>query len=308
MIALFKSLSDETRIKIVGVLSHGEFTVQELTKILDMGQSRISRHLKILTDAGITQYRREGSWAYYRLAPENGFRKKIVNVIKNELDASGESFLDPIHEILEHRKSISRNFFLKHGRNWDVLRAQFLSNNMLKSIFRKHLDPSHTIADLGCGSGESIIVLRKSGFDGRIIGVDNSPIMLKNAQEKVATARLASVEFRLGDLEHLPMKDNESDALLAVMVLHHMAQPEFVFREFFRALAPGGKLLVIDLLKHENEKFRLEMGDLWLGFSPEDLSAWTRDSGFADPVIIEKAGKERIVVFATRKPNKLEGD
>ncbi len=268
-----KSLSDETRLKIIAILMNGEFSVQELTQILEMGQSRISRHLKILTDAHITQFRRVGSWIYYRLeSDQDSYLKNIIENIKQWLKKSKlhQALSSNMQKILDRRRSQSQCFFAQVGDQWLDLQAKYLDLSMFYKVLTGEIGRAESLADLGCGVGQTISVLLP--YVGKIIGVDNSPEMLDMARKNLQS--LQSVDLRLGNLEHLPLRDEEVEIVLATFVLHHIAQPSSVFSEFFRVLSPGGRLIVIDFITHSNEILRDKMADLWMGFSEKEIFGW----------------------------------
>ncbi|MCD4653799.1 metalloregulator ArsR/SmtB family transcription factor [bacterium] len=284
MIHFFKALADETRLQVVGILSIGEFSVQEITRILDMGQSRISRHLKILSDAGIAVYRRDGARVFYRLSTETlGIPGQIlsetVKWLKDQVD--WKPLKTSVEEILEWRRSQSRSFFSESAREWPVILDRFVEQKVFVNALRSSLSSVKKLADLGCGPGH---VIRKLHPDiPEFIGVDYSVKMLEfaksNLKDLVADG---SVNLRLGAMEHLPLGDSEVEGILITLVLHHLAEPDSIFSEFRRVLKPDGLVTIVDFKKHEREEFRDEMADLWLGFDPEDLSKWLKKAGLRD--------------------------
>ncbi len=281
MLNVLKALSDPTRLRLVAVLARGEFTVQELTTILTMGQSRISRHLKILSDAGILSVKRQGTWAYYRLEAKNGFFNEIWPALGSRLASLPESKKDlaGMAAILEDRRRRSQDFFDRHARDWDVLAGSILPVATYQNALLDQIPSCGVALELGLGTGILLSTLCQKAS--RVIGIDHSPAMLREAGERVRSENLKGVELRLGDMTHLPVGDGEIDAAVLNMVFHHAAQPVAVLDELHRVLRPAGVLIIADLQRHEREWARERMADQWLGFEFEELHHWLDSAGFS---------------------------
>ncbi|HPQ41400.1 MAG TPA: metalloregulator ArsR/SmtB family transcription factor [bacterium] len=282
MIQFYKALADETRLQIIGIMSMGEFSVQEITRILNMGQSRISRHLKILSDAGIAESRRDGARVFYRNdSMASGHLAKVMKQTIEWLKDSDEwePLKTAVEEILEWRRSKSRSFFSEVGQDWPSILERFVEQDVFIRELSRNLEGIDVLADLGCGPGH--LIRHISETVPYIIGVDYSIRMLDLARNNLRDlVSRGHVDLRLGALEHLPMKDGEVDGVLVTLVLHHLAEPAAVFREFIRVIAPGGTVTIVDFKQHDHEHFRDEMADLWLGFDPRDLKNWLIETGF----------------------------
>lgn len=292
MIQFYKALADETRLQIAGILNIGEFSVQEITRILDMGQSRISRHLKILSDAGVAEYRRDGARVFYRLnADATGHEGVIISETVEWMEEQDEwsKLKNAVEEVLEWRRSQSRSFFSEIGQDWSALLERFVDQDSFIAALTESLKNVTCLADLGCGPGEVIRHLK--GHINTFIGVDYSNKMLDHARENLRDlTSTGRVDLRLGALEHLPLRDGEVNGLLVTLVLHHLAEPYSVFEEFRRVLQPDGVITIVDFHKHEKEVFRKEMADLWLGFEKSDLENWLKRAGFKDVNVREFPG------------------
>lgn len=289
MIELFKALADPCRLRLVAVLLRGEFTVQELTHILGMGQSRISRHLKILTEAGVLSVKRQGTWSYYRAGEESAFFGAIRPAFERELEKlpHRREDLGALAGALEARRRRSLEFFDRHARQWDSLSRTLLPvPDYLERLLA--LVPSvATLLEVGVGTG--VLLADLAGRAPRVIGVDHSPAMLEEARRRLSTEGEGGVELRLGEMTHLPIMDGGAGCVVANMVLHHAADPPAVLGEMFRVLEPDGTLLIADLARHEHEWARERLADQWLGFEADELKGWLERAGFA-AVELQRAG------------------
>jgi ArsR family transcriptional regulator len=301
MLETLKALADPSRLRLVAVLARGEFTVQELTAILGMGQSRISRHLKILTDAGILAVQRQGTWAYYRLAGDNRFFTAIRPLLEEHLAELPErpADLDGLGRVMEARRRRSQEFFDRHARQWDVLAREALPTAEYLDRLLESIPSCGTLLEVGLGTGGLLARLRERAS--RVIGVDHSPAMIEEARGRMAAEGLAGVELRLGEMSHLPLPDGECDAALLNMVLHHAARPVEVLNELNRVLVGRGTLLIADLTAHRRDWVRERLADQWLGFEAAELSNWLTAAGFAvrEHSVVEGEG-EALGVFILR--------
>lgn len=279
---IYKALADETRLRMVRLLTRGALNVNEIIGILNMGQSRVSRHLKILAEADLVTSRREGTWIYYQ---GNGGQ---------EADPLVEDLLELLHRhegvlahyaddlqgleaVVERRREQTRTFF-DSIKDPEQLQYHCLNGSVYRKIAVDLLpERAKTVLDMGTGAGLLLPALLERIE--RVIAVDSSTTMLDMAR-KTAGVDAVRCEFRLGDLGHLPVADGEVDLVVACMVLHHLSNPADTVREAHRALRPGGQLVVVDLHQHEDEELRESMADLWLGFPPEKVRGWLESSLF----------------------------
>jgi DNA-binding transcriptional ArsR family regulator/protein-L-isoaspartate O-methyltransferase len=281
MLDTFKALADPSRLRLLGVLVHGEFTVQELTRILAMGQSRVSRHLKILTDAGILAVKRQGTWGYYRLGENDAFFREIWPALEKRLEnlPEGKGDLTRLFEVLEERRGRSRDFFERYARQWDMLARQVLPVAAYLDPMIEEVPRCEVAVEIGVGTGALLSALSRKAAN--VVGVDNSPAMIEQALERSRAEGLKGVDLRLGEMGHLPLLDGEAGCVLLNMVLHHAAQPLPVLKEINRVLRPGGTLVIADLQRHEKEWLREKMADQWLGFERRELEGWLETEGFS---------------------------
>ncbi|MBN2534556.1 MAG: ArsR family transcriptional regulator [Spirochaetales bacterium] len=277
-VRLFKALSDETRLRITALLLEHELHVSEITEVLEMGQSRISRHLKILTDAGLISFRRDGLWSFYH-ASRQGDGFTFINQVKY-LFKDNPVFKqdgDRINVLKKTQKKEIRRFFNTIAGDWERLKADILKGFDLAGVIDSVLPRCSVVADLGCGTGDLLPLLHKKAI--HVIGVDNSPRMLEKARVSLEK-KPQSYDLRIGELEHLPLKDNEAETVIINMVLHHLSEPGLGINEAFRVVKTGGMLIIADFEKHADERLRSRYGDRWLGFENGQVLSWLKETGF----------------------------
>ncbi len=276
----FKAMSDETRLRLLCILLKYELSVNELVNILEMGQSRVSRHLKILTEAGLLSARRDGLWVFYTAIKEGAgadFIRATAPFLMNE--ASLQADISMAAQIIEERTVKTRQFFNIIAEHWDTLSREILGCFDLAGVICNAMpDTCRVAADLGCGTG--IVLERMYGHAATVIGVDGSPRMLELSRRRLAELKGGQISLRIGELSHLPLRDEEADFASINMVLHHISDPECVLSEIRRVLCPGGQLLVADFDQHNQERMRMEYGDLWLGFNEATMHRFLHDTGF----------------------------
>ena len=306
MLEILKALADPCRLRLVAILLRGEFTVQELTAVLGMGQSRISRHLKILTESGVLSVKRQGTWSYYRAGGDSPFFVAIRNAVEQGLKALPERTRDlaAVAAVLDERRRRSQEFFDRHARQWDELARTLLPVPDYREQLLELIPARATVVEIGIGTGGLLPALAATA--GRVIGVDHSPAMLDEARRRLALAGIAGIDLRLGEMTHLPLSDRSADCAVLNMVLHHAADPPSVLAEIRRILTQSGTLVLADLARHEREAAREQLADQWLGFSEDELTGWLKQAGFTGIVsekIKGKAGQESVLVVRATTPN-----
>jgi ArsR family transcriptional regulator len=274
-----RALADPTRLRILRLLSQHELTVAELTRVLASSQSTISQHLAQLRDAGLVADRKDGTRSFHSRAPSSGPAAQAWTELEAVVAASPESKADhaALEQVLASRAEESRAYFdriaeaIEHeylpGRTWEGL---------AKAALR--LIPRRRVADLGIGSGELTLLLCTASE--KVIGVDASKAMLERVKAKAQRAGVDNLELRHGQIEALPLKAGEVDVVLLSQTLHHAEQPSRALAEAFRVLAPGGRLLVLDLVRHKEHEAQRRFADRWPGFHARDVAQWLADAGF----------------------------
>jgi len=272
---IFRTLSDPTRVRVLALLEQQELAVQELMDVLGMAQSRVSRHLAILREAGLLMDRREGTYVFYRFsAPREGPWHEAWQLVRRELRD------DPLHlgdsvaleNVLRARAARTRTFFDAVGPEWDALRKVF-NDDALRARAVAHLVPAGLrVADIGTGTGILAAELARLGL--RVVAIDHSARMLEAANAKLTAEGVKGVELRQGEASQLPLESSSVDAAFAHMVLHYLPSPSDALREMARVVVPGGKIVIVDFVAHEHEWMRHELGVTWLGFAEQELRGW----------------------------------
>ena len=302
LLTSFKALSDETRLRLIQVLGKYELNVNELTTLLGMGQSRVSRHLKILAESGLLTARRDGLWVFYSHAQgtEAADLWRALTVFINPEEEPFAGDLRLARKILDERDVDTRHLFNNLAEDWDRINREIMGDFDLTAALLNLMPECDTAVDLGCGTGVVMAGLKRKA--GRLIGVDGSPRMLELARRRFAGDE--TVSLRIGELDHLPLADGEAQFACLNMVLHHLSHPDAALREIHRILAPGAWLVVTDFDKHEMEAMRTEYGDRWLGFSPDEIKTILNRTGFEaeDPLSIPvHRGLRVLLTRAARK-------
>jgi len=295
----FKALADETRLRLVRILTRHELAVGEIVAVLGMGQSRVSRHLGILVGCGLLASRRDGSWTFYSATPA-GREAAFLACLAPFLDTAGpEADLTAVAEVLRQRRLETRRFFNAIAPDWATMRREVLGELDPAGLVRAVMPEGVALAaDLGCGPGDLLPVLAERAR--AVVGVDSSPSMLALAERR---GEGLPVGVRMGELEHLPMADGEADFAAICLTLHHLSDPGAALVEAGRVLSPTGRLVVIDFTSHGDESMRGRFGDRWLGFSREQLSAWLDRAGFGLAEWSEHpVNKGLVVACAVAKP------
>jgi len=272
---VFKTLADPTRLRILAVVEREELAVQELMEILGMAQSRVSRHLAILREAGLLRDRRDGTYVFYRFElPEDGPWRDAWNLVRSSLRDDPARARDEaaLGRVMQARSGRARSFFDSVGPEWDAVRKVFNDDALRARAITRLVPPDQTVADIGTGTGVLAIELARLGQ--RVIAIDNSARMLEAAQANIDREGIEGVELRSGDVERLPLTDGEVDAAFTHMVLHYLPSPGDAVREMARGVRPGGSVIVVDFVSHQHEWMREELGVHWLGFEAEDVAEW----------------------------------
>jgi ArsR family transcriptional regulator len=260
------------------IIERHELTVGELCAVLQLPQSTVSRHLRILADDGWVTSRAEGTSRQYRMIQLDPAARRLWEVVREEIERGSQAGHDAarLRGVLAERRLQSREFFAGSAAEWDRVRDELFGTRAELGALPALLDPEWSVGDLGCGTGQLTAAL--APFVARVVGIDESPTMLASARRRVQGT--GNVDLHEGSLEALPLADRSLDAAVLSLVLHHAVEPVDVLREAARVLRPGGRLLVIDMVPHERDEYRAQMGHVWLGFGEGELRASLGEAGF----------------------------
>jgi ubiquinone/menaquinone biosynthesis C-methylase UbiE len=280
LVAWMGSLADRTRLRLLRLLEQHELGVVELCEILQLPQSTVSRHLKVLADQGWVNSRRHGTTHLYRTIPEelDPAARKLWLVSREQTDDWATVRQDALRltRVLRNRESDSQAFFATAAGKWDQLRAELYGESFTTAAMFSLLSRELIVADLGCGTGQVASIL--SEHVARVIAIDSSAAMLKAARRRLANR--PNVELLRGELDALPLQDASCDAAMLLLVLTYIPDILPVLTEARRILRPGGKLVIVDLLAHDRDDFRRQLEQAHLGFDPETLANSVRQSRF----------------------------
>ncbi len=310
--ALFDALSDTTRLRIVALLRAMELSVGELAQVLGQSQPRVSRHVRILIDAGLAERRREGSWVFLSLA-----RAPLVAPLLNLLDAwaalDGEEpsmIADAarLAAVRADRAAAAERYFASHAAEWDQLRSLHVAESEVEAAITRALGgaPLGRLVDIGTGTGRMLELFGRSAD--HALGIDRSPEMLRLARAKLTEAGLGPVDLRQGDMYALPLPSGSADTVILHQVLHYAQQPAGAVAEAARLLAPGGRLLVIDFAAHDREELRSRDAHARLGFADAAVTGFMERAGLEAAVVDRLEGGALTVTLwlGTRVPQRLQ--
>ena len=280
------TLSDATRGRMLLILERHELTVGELCAVLQLPQSTVSRHLKTLSDSSWVSSRRDGTSRYYTLALDDrdAHTRRLWSLLREQIAGTPGADQDArrLKGVLGRRQSKSEEFFASSAGQWDRLRRDLFGGASALHALPALIDPSWTIGDLGCGTGETSAAL--APFVAQAVAVDRSGEMLQAARRRLRD--MPNVDVRRGELEALPIADAELDAAVMMLVLHHVPDPGAVLQEAARTLKPRGRFVLCDMLPHDHEEYKQQMGHVWLGFGDDQLRRLLGAAGFEDIRIV----------------------
>jgi ArsR family transcriptional regulator len=274
------ALAEPTRARTLRLVERHELAVAELCAILQLPQSTVSRHLKVLADDGWVAARSEGTSRFYRLPTDSldPAARRLWSLLREQSAGTPISEQDDrrLTGVLAERRSRSQNFFNSAAGQWDRMRHELFGERFDLLGLAGLLDDSWVVGDLGCGTGQIAATL--APFVNRVIAVESARAMLAAARRRLDG--IGNVNLRRGELEALPIDDEQLDAAVIGLVLHHLSDPLAALRETARVLRPGGRLLVIDMFAHDHVEYRQQMGHVWLGFESSQILAWLDQAGY----------------------------
>lgn len=281
LVAWMNDLGDVTRLRILALLEREELGVGEISRIVQLPQSTVSRHLKQLFENGWVVKRTVGTASLYRLVDDEvpPAAAELWMLARGQVEASS-TFKDDRHrmdEVLAARQTDSKAFFGRIGGEWDELRRELFGRDFSADALLGLLPPDMVVADIGCGTGDATAHL--APYVGEIIAIDREPAMLDAARKRLKD--FANITFREGDLDRLPLDNASVDAATVFLVLHHVEDPGRAIKEIARVLKKGGAVMIVDMVAHDREAYRHTMGHLHLGFDEKSLKRWAQAAGLS---------------------------
>ncbi|WP_420547328.1 ArsR/SmtB family transcription factor [Curvivirga sp.] len=294
LLEALKAIAEPTRFRILVLCAHGELTVSELVDILGQSQPRVSRHLRLMVEAGVLQRQQEGSWAWYRatgdassLAAGRRTNQSLATLVEQITDLVPlddpiiTKDLERLDRIKETRDQKAAEYFAVNASEWDKIRSLHVDEAEVEAAlikaFDKH-DMGHFL-DIGTGTGRILSVL--SDKVEAAVGVDTSGQMLAIARSALAKTELDKCQVRQADMYNLPFEKAAFNSACFHMVLHYASDPEAAIREASRVLAPGGRIVIVDFAPHSNEELRKKHAHLWSGFSNDEITRWCENAGLS---------------------------
>jgi ubiquinone/menaquinone biosynthesis C-methylase UbiE/DNA-binding transcriptional ArsR family regulator len=288
------SLAELTRLRLLRLLERHELGVVELCDVLQLPQSTVSRHLKVLADQKWVRGRREATTRLYRMILDElePAARKLWLLARDQSDGWAAVKQDALRleRVLRQRQTDSQSFFAGAAAEWDSLRRSLYGSQFSTAALLALLPAEWVVADLGCGTGELSAAL--GPHVKRVIGVDNSAAMLKAASRRAMG--LKNVDLRRGDMAALPIESSSCDAALAVLALTYVADVAAAVREAVRILRPGGKLVIVDLLPHDRDDFRRQMGQVSAGLEPAALQRIAEQAGLGNAAVCELPSEAQV--------------
>ncbi len=305
LLTALKAAAEPTRLRLLALCAHADLTVSDLTQILGQSQPRISRHLKLLSEAGLLDRMREGNWVYFRLAGR-GTGAELGRTLADALpddDAQINLDLERLDAIRQARAAKAEAYFRRNAGRWDEIRALYVAEEKVEQVLLELLSGPRVrdLLDVGTGTGRILELLAPRAE--RAIGLDLSREMLAVARAKLDKAGLRNCELRQGDMYHLPLPPRSVDAVTFHQVLHFGETPADAIAEAARVLRPGGRLLVADFAAHALESLRDTHAHRWLGFDDAKVRDWFLAAGLepGEPVTLP-GDPLTVVVWSAEQP------
>jgi len=281
IVAALAAAGETTRLRLIALLSEVELTVSELVTILGQSQPRISRHLKLLVEAGLIERHREGAWAFFRVPHGKGVASLTQAILARLMpnDPVLQADYGRLQEVRQARAEQATRYFAVQAANWDEVRTMHVAEERVEAAIREAVGSAdiHALLDLGTGTGRMLELLAPAAE--HAVGIDQSPQMLALARARIERCGLRNIQLRQGDLYALPVERNGYDLVVLHQVLHYLDDPARALREAAHALRPGGRLLVVDFAPHNEETLRQAHAHRRLGFAHEEISDVMRELG-----------------------------
>ncbi len=281
-----RAAGEPTRLRVLSLLAAEELSVMELSRILDQSQPRVSRHLKLMADAGLIERFPDGARVFYRLSHDLPARTLIDTVLDLLDDEAGAADHRRLEDVRGERAADAASYFEQVAPQWDRIRSLYVSESAVEAAIEKATGPGpfQRVVDLGTGSGRMLTLIGKRAK--MAVGLDLSQNMLNIARANVSRAGLDKVELRHGDIFATRLPAASADLVLVHQVLHYLVDPAAAVAEAARLVMPGGRLLIIDFAPHELERLREEHQHRRLGFADDEIRRWLTDAGLTPSAVV----------------------
>ena len=281
MVDTLKAAAESSRLRILALLTRGDLTVSDLTEILGQSQPRVSRHLKLLLEAGLIGRYQEGSWAFFRLADDDAASEFVQGIVSrlHAGDPRIERDLERLAAVKRRREEKAAAYFAHNAASWDHIRSLHVSEDAVEAAIRKLVGkrPFQSMLDLGTGTGRLLEIL--SPLYRRGVGVDMSREMLAVARANLDKAGVHNAQVRQGDIYSPPVERDAFDLVTIHQVLHYLDDPQAAIHEAARTLRPNGRLIIVDFAAHDLEFLREEHAHVRLGFLDRQIAEWFAEAG-----------------------------
>lgn len=296
MVEMLKAASEATRLRILAVLCQGDLTVSDLTRILGQSQPRVSRHLKLLQEAGLIIRYQEGAWAYFRLTDDE-MRMNITHAILDHLNHNDHMLENDQHRLMQvknERNANAASYFSQNAAEWDRLRLLHVPDNAVETAMKAIIGDKSFQSMLDIGTGTGSVLKLFADLYVRGVGVDNNRDMLAIARSNLDQAGITHAQVRQGDIAALPVDRESFDLVTIHQVLHFLDDPQAAIREAARVMRPNGYLIIVDFAPHDLEFLRSDYAHLRLGFSDNQMQSWIEKAGleFVEVVEFEPADRQ----------------
>lgn len=290
-----RAAAEPTRLRLLGILAESELTVTEITQVLGQSQPRVSRHLRLLCDAGLLDRVPEGSWVFYRLA-DHRIAHTFITLLGTD-DPTLAADRARLATVQRTRQDAADHYFQEHAHEWNDIRSLHVAEEEVEHVLQALVgtDPVGDLLDIGTGTGRMLSLLGPRAS--RAIGIDRSHEMLACARAALANPEFRHVQVRHGDMYHLALPPRSMDLVVLHQVLHFADEPIAVLREIARVLRPGGRLLLVDFAPHDQEVLRDQHAHRRLGFSTDDIAHWCGAAGLQMREAVRLAGSPLTVVI-----------
>jgi len=281
LITNLRAAGEPTRMRLLAILSRAELTVSELCGLLGQSQPRVSRHLKILGDAGLLERSQEGAWVFYRVTDRGDAGRLVRNLVGliPDDDPEARRDLERLDAIKQEHASAAESYFQQTAEEWDRIQSLYLTDSGVEKAMLDAVgdEPVSDLLDIGTGTGRMLTVFADRAR--RALGVDSSRDMLAVARANLEASGLAHCHVRLGDIYQLPLADASTDVVTISHLLHFLDDPSGAIAEAARTLRPGGRMIVVDFARHDIEQLRTEFAHRRLGFTDREVRSWCHAAG-----------------------------